>query len=104
MKSAAGSRDAAVPSQQKTVFVQLGLGAAVAHDVLNGLVDRVLHVLFARRVKRHAVFRRLGLDEVVPGDVVDDALGHDVAVRLTRALIVDRAPVRDLHTRTSPQT
>ena len=79
------------------LFVQLGLGAAVAHDVLNGLVDRVLHILLARRVKRHAVFRRLGLDEVVPGDVVDDALGHDVAVRLARALIVDRAPVRDLH-------
>ena len=79
------------------LFVQLGLGAVVAHDVLNGLVDRVLHVLLARRVKRHVVFRCLDLDEVVPGDVVDDALGHDVAVRLTRALIVGRAPVRDLH-------
>ena len=79
------------------LFVQLGLRAAVAHDVLDGLLDGVSHILLARGVKRHVVFGGLDLDEVVPGDVVDDALGHDVGVRLARALVIDRAPVRDLH-------
>ena len=60
------------------LFVELRLRAAVAHDVLDGLVDGVAHILLARGVKRHVVFGGLDLDEVVPGDVVDDALGHEV--------------------------
>ena len=79
------------------LFVELGLRAAVTHDVPDGLVDGILHELLARGVKRHVVLGGLDLDEVVPGDVVDDALGHEVGVGALAALVIDGAPVRDLH-------
>ena len=79
------------------LFVELRLRAAVAHDVPDGLVDGILHELLARGVKRHVVLGGLDLDEVVPGDVVDDALGHEVGIGALAALVIDGAPVRDLH-------